>query len=159
MQRNIIYIYLPPYIAAWLRHESSSYPVRFSRSSVEFLILEQFCVNDQALAVELDQGSDKDLVAVAVPEFKYKDSSYKYITDSGRRALEQCIKDRFNILLWKGLHKFGHLGKKRKYLILAWMEANGIPDEGSNWDSIEKRYQRQRNSYLASIRQKTKRKK
>ena len=159
MQRNIIYISLPPYIAAWLRHESSSYPVRFSRSSVEFLILEQFCINDPAMAVELDHGSDKDLVAVAVPEFKYKDSTYKYITDSGRRALEQCIKDRFNVLLWKGLHKFGHIGKKRKYLILAWMEEKGIPDEGSNWDSIEKRYQRQRNSYLAANRQKKSRKK
>ena len=159
MQKNVIYISLPPYIAAWLRHDSANYPIRFSRSSVEFLILEQFCVNDPALAVEIDRSSIMDLIAVAVPEFKYKDSSYCFLTDSGRRALEQCIKDRFNIILWKGLHKFGHIGKQRKYLILAWMEANGIPDEGSNWDAIEKRYQRQRDSYLAANRQKKSRKK
>lgn len=158
MQRNIIYISLPPYIAAWLRHESGSYPIRFRRSSVEFLIMEQFCINDPDLAIEL-YGEEKDLVAVAVPEFKYKDASYHFMTDSGRKALEQCIKDRFSILLWKGLNKFGHIGKQRKYLILAWMEAHGIPDEGSNWDSIEKRYQRQRNSYMAAARQRKSRKK
>lgn len=159
MNRNLIYISLPPFIAAWLKNESSSYPVRFKRSSVEFMIMEQFCINDPARAIELAPDESKDLVAVAIPEFKYKDQSYRYMTESGRKALEQCIKDRFNIDLWKGLHTFGHIGKKRKYLILAWMEEHGIPDEGSNWDSIEKRYQRQRDSYLAAKRQKKSRKK
>lgn len=157
MHRSVIHISLPPYIAAWLRFDSSSDPVRFRRSSVEFMILEQFCVNDPEKAP--DDPVPENSVAVVVPEFKYKDSSYRFLPMAGRKALETCIKDRFNIKLWKGLNKFGHIGKQRKDLILAWMEANGIPDEGSNWDSIEKRYQRQRNSYLAANRQKKARKK
>lgn len=159
MHHSLIHISLPPFIAAWLRHESSSYPIRFGRNTVEFLIMEQFCVADPALAPEIDLGEGSDYVAVKIPEFKYKDSSYRYLPEAGRKALENCIKDRFNIQLWKGLHKFGHIGKQRKYIILAWMEANGIPDEGSNWDSIEKRYQRQRDAYMAKNRQRKSRKK
>lgn len=159
MQKAVIHISLPPYMAAWLKNESSSYPIRFRRSSVEYMIMEQFCVSDPALAPEIIDPESEDCIAVAVPEFKYKDASYQYLPEKGKKALENCIKDRFNVILWKALHKFGHIGKKRKYLILAWMEANGIPDEGSNWDSIEKRYQRQRDSYLASKRVKKFRKK
>lgn len=159
MQHSLIHISLPPYIAAWLKYESSSYPIRFRRSSVEFMIMEQFCVNDKALAPEIAEDDKSDYIAVVVPEFKYKDSSFKFLPEKGKKALESCIKDRFNVELWKGLHKFGHIGKQRKYIILAWMEANGIPDEGSNWDSIEKRYQRQRDSYLAKNRQRKSRKK
>ena len=158
MSRHIIHIALPPFIAAWLKNDASSYPIRFSRSTVEYLIMEQFTVSDPAMVVESDIKDSDSLVAVVVPEFRYKDESYRFLPQAGKKALEQCIKDRFAIDLWKGLHKFGHIGKERKYLILAWMEAHGIPDEGSNWDSIEKRYQRQRDRYLAAFRKKNQRK-
>lgn len=158
MSRHIINISLPPFIAAWLKHDASSYPIYFSRNTVEYLIMEQFSVSDPATVVEQGIKDDNSLVAVVVPEFRYKDSSYHYLPQAGKKALEQCIKDRFAIDLWKGLHKFGHIGKERKYIILAWMEAHGIPDEGSNWDAIEKRYQRQRDRYLSASRKKKQRK-
>lgn len=159
MTKNIINISLPKFIAAWLINEAGGYPVRLAKSSVEFMILEQFSVSDPALDLNIVNDDTEQIVSIIVPNFKYKDNSYRFITDTGRKALEQCIKDRFNIALWKALHKFGNIGKKRKYIILAWMEANGIPDEGSNWDAIEKRYQRLRDSYLSKKRKKIQRNK
>lgn len=155
--KNIINISLPKYISAWLKNDSGGYPVCFAKNSVEFLIMEQFSVADKALSVESVQNMEDELVPVIVPKFKYKDDSFRYLTEKGRKALENCIKDRFNISLWRSLHKFGYIGRTRAYLIFAWMEANGIPDEDSNWEAIEKRYQRLRKQYLDSSRKKKQR--
>ncbi|MCM1490721.1 MAG: hypothetical protein NC095_07840 [Muribaculum sp.] len=152
--KNVIHISLPKFMAAWLVNDAGGCPVSFTKNSVEFLIMEQFSVSDPALSVEIIGDDAEQMVPVIMPKFKYKDDSYHFLTEKGRKALESCIKDRFNIALWKALHKFGHIGKNRAYLILAWMEANGIPDDGSNWDAIEKRYQRLRNAYLSKSRQK-----
>lgn len=155
--KNLIHISLPKFMAAWLKNDAGGCPVYFGKNSIEYLILEQFTVNDPALAIDIITDDAEERVPVIVPRFKYKDESFKFLPESGRKALEQCIKNRFNIALWKALHKFGHIGKSRNYLILAWMEANGIPDEESNWDAIEKRYQRLRNSYMSNLRKKKER--
>lgn len=157
MSNNTIHIFLPRFMAAWLINDAGCYPVAFGKNTVEYLIMEQFAVSDKALACDTIYDDSEQLVPIIVPKFRFKDESFRYMTEAGRKALEQCIKDRFSIALWKALHKFGHIGKKRSYLILAWMEANGIPDEGSNWDAIEKRYQRQRDQYLNTCRKRKQR--
>lgn len=160
MTKRCIYISLPPFMTAWLVNDAGGeLPVRIRKGSVEHMTIEAFISRPKDGREDSVAEFAEDGIPIMIPEFKYKDSSYTHLPIKARQALEHAISNRFNLALWHDLNKFGNIGKKQKHLILAWMEANGIPDDGVNWDSIAKRYQRLRDVYLANKRQKNKRQK
>lgn len=158
MSKQCIYLSLPPFVAAWLVNDAGgSLPIRLRKGSVEMMALEAFIARPRNMEKQTSEIAEG--VPVMIPEFKYKDESYTHLPTTARIAIEQTVSDRFNMALWRDMNRFGNIGKRQKHLILAWMEANGIPDDESNWDSIAKRYQRMRNVYLANKRQRARREK
>jgi hypothetical protein len=99
------------------------------------------------------QKPQPDAVPIILPSTKFKSpESCNYLAPSAYEALVECIVNRFNIQLWQDLHRFGYIGRRMDKLIFAWMEKNGIEDDGKNWDAIAKCYQRRRETYLKNQR-------
>lgn len=96
-------------------------------------------------------------VPVVIPCFRDKPpSTYNHLPQKARHTLKEAIRNRFLIELWTDLHRFGHIGKRRDHLIMAWMEAHGITVDDTNYNTLAKIYQRQHRAYLErERRQKT----
>ena len=149
MSEYIIYLRLPPYLAQWLRHENERIPIEFPKNSMENDIIELGLIRKPILASV--PGPGENSVAIAIPNFKKKDvKQFNYLPLAARRSLQQCIRTRFAIALWKDLHKFGNIGRRKQDLIYAWMEAHGIETSDKNWNTIAKIYMRKRVAYRKS---------
>lgn len=143
---------LPPYLAQWLRHEDDRIPLEFPKNSMENDIIELGLMRKPILANV--QGPGDNVVAIGLPNFKNKDvKKYNYLPIAARRSLMQCIRSRFAVQLWKDLHKFGNIGRRKQDLIYAWMEAHGIEKNDTNWNTIAKIYMRKRDVYRRRHRQ------
>ena len=93
----------------------------------------------------------EDEVAICIPYSKTRDPRiYNHITDTGKRALLENVKNSFDVDCWTFLHDFGKIGKQQKDLIYLYMEQRGIKEDGTCWDSIAKIYQRLRKNYLTN---------
>lgn len=164
MQNFFIYISLPKYLRQWFIYshlpaaqgsagEVDAAAVRLIKGSAEMRVLE-FCLTARSREIPPRPKAPGE-VAVVIPSFKGKPAdTFNHLTASGRKALTDCIADRFDLQLWQDLHHFGSIGQKQKNLIYAWMEAHGIDDSPENWDAISKRYQRLRKRYLDGLRKK-----
>ena len=146
MSEYVIYLILPPYLAQWLRHEHDRIPIEFPKNSMENDIIELGLIRKTVLLNA--PGPGENTVAIALPKFKNKDvRKYNYLPVAARRSLQQCIRSRFAVALWKDLHKFGNIGRRKQDLIYAWMEAHGIETSEKNWNTIAKIYMRKRDVY------------
>ena len=88
-------------------------------------------------------------VAIALPDSRAKPPQfYFYLPPRAMAQLCKCIRDRSLIQLWKSLHSFGYIGRRRDNLIYQWMEDKGIDTTERNWNAIAKIYLRQYKSYL-----------
>jgi hypothetical protein len=97
-------------------------------------------------------------IAINIPYSKSHDPRiYNYITETGKRALIQRIKEDFDLDVWDYLHDFGKIGAQQKDLINLFMEQRGIKEDGTCWDAIAKIYQRLRKNYLTNISKKSSR--
>lgn len=154
-----VYIKLPSYIRQWFIHRhGGKEPVSLRRGSIESKLL-------QRVTVPLPQGQvperkQEGEVAIIIPYNKSHDPRiYNHVTETGKRAMVERIKNDFDIDVWEYLHDFGKIGKRQKDLIYLFMEQRGILEDGSCWDAIAKIYQRLRNVYLTIQRTKVKRQK
>lgn len=143
-----IYLPLEDYIAQWFIHEQGgSVPVRLTRGSIESKLLQVYLMKrPEDILPDID-GEGK--LAIEIPSFRYQTPEvFNYLPPRAASLLVGIIRDRFDVQLWKDLHCFGKLGKRQDELIFAWMEKHGIEPTETNWNTIAKRYQRQRNVYL-----------
>lgn len=147
MSDIVVYVELDSYLAQWLTHKNEGViPIVFPKNSYENDVLE--------LSLSLrpkntyDDGPKEGKIPIAVPYFKNKDvRSNNYLPRSGEIAIQKSIRQRFVMELWRDLHKFGNIGKQRKELLFAWMEAHGIEPSDKNWNTLAKIYQRRQDAY------------
>ncbi|MDY4645120.1 hypothetical protein [Prevotella sp.] len=145
-----IYIKMPPYLRQWFIHRhSGTDPVRLNNGSIESKLVKLAVVKPPVSAIPHRQQEDE--VAICIPYSKMRDPrTYNHITETGKRALLENIKNSFDVDCWTFLHDFGKIGKQQKDLIYLFMEQRGILEDGSCWDSIAKIYQRLRKNYLTN---------
>ena len=154
MSKFLLYLPLEDYIAQWFIHEQGgSVPVQLTRGSVESKLLEVYLTNrpEDTLPEVCSEG----MTAIAIPTFRNRPPEvFNYLPKAALNSLLSIIRSRFDVKLWEELHHFGKIGKRQDELIYAWMNKHGIDLTEKNWNAIAKRYQRQRNIYLARERAK-----
>ncbi len=143
----LIYIPLEKYVADWFIHEQGGeIPVKLIRSSIENQIIETFIQKPpKDFVPELNhQGK----IPIVLTGYRHKPKeSWNYLPKEAMKALCICIQNRFDICLWKEIHRFLPKYSRTKQLIFAFIEKHGIELEESTFDTIAKRYQRKRDSY------------
>ena len=157
MSNYCIYLKMPSYLRQWFIHRhGGSDPVQLIRGSIESKLLQRATVKmpENILPPRQQEGE----VAICIPYSKSHDPRiYNYITETGKRALIQRIKEDFDLDVWEYLHDFGKVGTQQKDLIYLFMEQRGIKEDGTCWDAIAKIYQRLRKNYLTNISKKSSR--
>ena len=150
MSEVLIHLKLDNYLAQWLINESGGVPVVFKKHSVENDIL--YCnLKERPLFGRKDKPGEGKL-PIALPYFKDRDPrKYCFLSKPARLALTECIRSRFVLELWKDLHKFGNIGKRKQDLIWAWMDTHGIEATETNWNTIAKIYKRKRDIYRKRV--------
>lgn len=148
MNRICFYIPMDSYLAQWFVNDmGGNNPVSLKRGSIERKFVELYISTQPEDATPLLPG--EGMLAIEVPSIRGKyTESYCYLAPHFVKMLIEIIRDRFDVELWQDLHHFGRIGKRQDYLIRAWMAKHGIEDVGSHWDTIAKRYQRQRKIYI-----------
>jgi hypothetical protein len=148
---------MPPYLRQWFIHRHGcNNPVQLIRGSIESKLLQRATVRmpENIMPPRLQEGE----IAINIPYSKSHDPRiYNYITETGKRALIQRIKEDFDLDVWDYLHDFGKIGAQQKDLINLFMEQRGIKEDGTCWDAIAKIYQRLRKNYLTNISKKSSR--
>ena len=148
-----IYLSLDSYLAQWFIHDQGGdNPVRLRRGSIESAFLEQALTKPPADYVpELQRPGD---VSIVLPQFKHIDTRTRfYLPPRGRDALIAIIRQRFDVEMWRELHKWSNFFLRRQdHLIYSFMEAHGIEMTETNFNAIAKRYQRKRDYYLRTKR-------
>jgi len=157
MSDYCIYLKMPSYLRQWFIHRhGGGEPVKLIRGSIESKMLKRATVPLPPDTAPLRKQEGE--VAVSIPYYKSHDPRvYNHITETGKRAMVERIKDDFDLDVWDYLHDFGKIGRQQKELIYLFMEQRGIREDGSCWDAIAKIYQRLRHIYLTNNRQKSKR--
>ena len=142
---------MPSYLRQWFIHRhSGTDPVRLNNGSIESKLIKLAIVRPPESIIPHRQQEDE--VAICIPYSKLRDPrTYNHITDTGKRALLENIKNSFDVDCWTFLHDFGKIGKQQKDLIYLYMEQRGIKEDGTCWDSIAKIYQRLRKNYLTNV--------
>lgn len=157
MSNYCIYLKMPSYLRQWFIHRhGGSDPVQLIRGSIESKLLQRATVKmpENILPPRQQEGE----VAICIPYSKSHDPRiYNYITETGKRALIQRIKEDFDLDVWEYLHDFGKVGTQQKDLIYLFMEQRGIKEDGTCWDAIAKIYQRLRKNYLTNNSKKSSR--
>lgn len=150
MSEVLIHLKLDNYLAQWLINESGGVPVVFKKHSVENDIL--YCnLKERPLFGRKDKPGEGKL-PIALPYFKDRDPrKYCFLSKPARLALTECIRSRFVLELWKDLHRFGNIGKRKQDLIWAWMDTHGIEATETNWNTIAKIYKRKRDIYRKRV--------
>ena len=148
MSQICLYIPLEDYIAQWFVHEQGgTVPVHLTRGSVESKLLEVYLTHRPADLLPETNGEGK--LAIAIPTFRNRPPEvFNHLPQRALNSLLSIIRDRFDVQLWKDLHGFGKITKRQDELIYAWMEKHGIAMTETNWNTIAKRYQRQRTAYI-----------
>ena len=154
MSEYFVYLKMPSYLRQWFIHlHGCNEPVVLRRGSIESKLLQRATVlqPSNTLPAKKQEGE----VAVCIPYSKSHDPRfYNHITETGKKAMVDLIKNNFDMDLWTYLHDFGKICQQQKNIIYLFMEQRGILEDGTCWDSIAKIYQRLRNIYLTKIRQK-----
>lgn len=155
MSQFLLYLPLEDYLSQWfINDQGGESPVKLSRGSVESKILEVYLMK-RPKDLEPDINIEGK-VPIVIPEFRNRPPEYyNFLPKFAVVSLQNVIRSRFDISLWKDLNGFGNIIRNRQdELIFAWMEKNGIELNEKNWNAIAKRYQRQRNVYLHRERSK-----
>ena len=137
MSDVLIHLKMETYLAQWLINESGGVPVMFKKNSAENDIL-RINLKKRPLFGRKDKPGEGK-VPIALPYFKDLDPrDYNFLSKPARLALTECIRSRFVMELWKDLHRFGNIGKRKQDLIWAWMDAHGIEATETNWKNVKK---------------------
>lgn len=147
----LYYLDLPGFLREWFVHDmGGKIPVELPRNSLEHQFFETYL---SAPPKEYKPVINRDWLAIKLPSFKTKDTrSCYYLAPKSERALVSIIYNRFDIEMWKHVHKFSAVFKHTKKLIEAFMENHGIEVSDTNYQAVLKRYQRKRDYYLRNFR-------
>ena len=150
-----VFITLEPYLAQWLIHEcGGENPIRVKRGSAEADILELWRTKppkDPQWQPQLTPLPGQ--VEIILPYFQTKNIRYNsFLSPRGEICLRACLKNRFRVQLWKELHTIGNVIRRNDIAISEWMEAHGIEDNDTNWNTIAKTLQRKRAVYCPNGR-------
>lgn len=142
-----LYLNLDPYLAQWFVNEAGGMsPVKLQRGSAESEVLQLFLTTPPKDWVP--DTNSPDAVEIIIPQFANKDTRYSfYLPPAAAKLLADLIRARFDICMWKELHKFSNLFLRQDNLIYAFMERHGIEPDERNFNAIAKRYQRKRDLY------------
>lgn len=142
-----LYIPLEDYLAQWfINDQGGNNPVRLTRGSVEWCLLEMFLKTPPEDYTPETDGTG--CICIELPNFRSKDTRYNYyLPPKATDALKACIRNRFDVDMWNALHRFSSIFQRQDHLIYAFMEKNGIEMTEKNWNAIAKRYQRKRDIY------------
>lgn len=145
-----IYIKMPSYLRQWFIHRhGGSEPVRLKNGSIESKIIKLAIVKQPESAIP--QHKQEGEVAICIPYSAIRDPRiYNYITETGKKAILENVKNAFDVDCWTYLHDFGNIGRQQKDLIFLFMEQRDIKEDGTCWDAIAKTYQRLRKNYLST---------
>lgn len=149
-----LYLELEDYLAQWFVHDQGGEnPVRLTRGSMEWCLLEQFL---QTPPPDYEpQFGGEGCVCIVLPNFRSKDTRNNfYLPPKATEALKACIRNRFDIDMWNALHRFDAIFQRQDCLIYAFMEKHCIDATEKNWNAIAKRYQRKRDIYKRIERRK-----
>lgn len=150
-----VFLNLEPYLAQWLKHESGGeYPIKLKRGSAEADILECYLRPQPKTDGYVPQlRPEEGQVEVVLPCFKRKDiRTYNYLPPKAAVFLQECIRNRFRVSLWKDLYTIGNLTKRTDITISDWMAKHGIENDDRNWNTIAKILQRKRAVYCVARR-------
>lgn len=142
-----IYLDVEPYLKQWFINDmGNEHPVSLIRNSAESDIIRRWLTvlpPEKSLPV-----GNTDMLAIYLPKFNELDAEQNYyLPIAALKLLKQCIRNRFVIELWRDLNDFGFIGFQKQDVIYAWMEQHGIDDTETNFNAIQKIYQRKRNTY------------
>ena len=92
-----IYIKMPSYLRQWFIHRhSGTDPMRLNNGSIESKLIKLAVVRPPECFVPHRQQEDE--VAICIPYSKSRDPrTYNHITDTGKRALLENIKNAFDV--------------------------------------------------------------
>ena len=145
-----IFLTLEPYLAQWLLHEcDGESPIKFKKNSAESKILELYLTTQPRKESYIPQTRpEPGQITVVLPHFRYKDTrNNNYLPPRGVVALQECIRNRFRVELWKDLYTIGNVIKRTDISITNWMKLHGIVDDDRNFNTIAKILQRSRAAY------------
>lgn len=143
-------IKLDDYLAQWFIHKhGGNNPVKLNKGSIESDIVTLFATKTPPRFVD---PTDYNVTVKFPVVYGRNPESHNFLPESAVAALVKHIKLMFDIQLFDDLIKFKYIGAKKKELIYAWMETNGIEPTEKNWNTVSKIYQRKRRSFLASQR-------
>lgn len=150
-----VFLTLEPYLAQWFINDcGGSYPIQLRRGSAECDILEALLKTppkDDSYIPQLAPLENQ--VEIVLPNFRSKDTRYYYyLSPRAAVVLHACIRNRFNVQLWKDLHTIGNVTKRNDIAISEWMREHHIEDDDRNWNTIAKILQRKRAVYCVGKR-------
>lgn len=150
MSDNCICFYLDvePYLKQWFIHDmGNEHPVSLIRNSAESDIVRRWLTvlpPDKSLP-----DGNPDMLAIYVPSYNELDrEKLYYLPTAALKLLKQCIRNRFIIELWRDLNDFGFIGFQKQDVIYAWLEQHGIEITETNFNAVQKIYQRKRSTYI-----------
>lgn len=145
-----IFIPIEPYLLQWLIHEAGAPPpIEIRPRSPEADILQLYLQCPPRNKEWIPQlHAEPGQVELLIPYFRHPDTRKHYfLPKRGKIALRECIKNRFRVQLWKDMHTIGNTIRRKDIAISEWLEAHGIEDNDTNWNTIAKILQRKRAVY------------
>ncbi len=157
--KNLIYLELAPYLEQWFRHRHGAGPrgtaVSMTRGCVEWRRLRLLI--DVPPADYVPSRAPDGWTPVEIPYYSGKDPrTYWYISDKGRRAVEETLLDLFDTELYDFYLRGYIKGLRISYMVIAWMEQKGIEYTEINENAVKKRLDRIRNVVACARRRRSK---
>lgn len=159
MSKFTFNLVLPSWLAQWfINHYGGQLPVRLAKGSIESIIVQRFSMRKtDAESVDI---SSEGSVQVEIPDSKTKPAaSYCFIPDHAKKLIAKSISDNFNMCLAEDIVKPCFPVSLKKELIEAWLEHNNIEFNDTNYQGVEKRFDRLRKDMLNARRVRKARKK
>lgn len=144
MSDVIIWIDMEPYLRQWYIHDGGgNVPVRLKKGGPDSNLLR--CLLRKQPPGAHEETEREGAVPIVVPYYRGKNiQANHYLDHDARVAFHNHVRNRFQVELWKDLHKTRFVRKRKQDLIYAWMEKHGIEDSETNYFAIQKIYQRLR---------------
>ncbi|MDE5773999.1 MAG: hypothetical protein K2H86_06045 [Muribaculaceae bacterium] len=148
-----VYLDLEPYLRQWFQYfcGCDSTPLVLPKGCPEAKLLRVF-LRAPREGEEVLPPEDHDFTPVRIPHFSGHDVySANYLPKRGHDVLKSMIRDRFDLDLWQSLCTVPLRGEYRKDAVQAWMDARGIEDTMTNYETVIKRFQKLLNRHRSNV--------
>lgn len=144
----LIYLPLDTYLRQWFVNDMGGHdPVILGKYSIEAKTLEIALQRQPHGTTPLPRQQGE--VAIVIPEYRAKPPEiYHYLTAKGIKAMQDCIRKRFDVQLFRDLYHPQTFGGCQESLLDAWMDAHGIEVDDTNSRTVMKRFRLLRRAEL-----------